>query len=696
MTAIDTGAPRSAPRFHDLGSLLVGHDGRTRPVGGGRLEAALALLLVHAGRRVSPAALCEAMWGAGGVHRSASTLDSHVHRLRKVLEPARRPGQPSAALRRDAGGYRLVASIDQVDSLRFERLVADATGLLAAGAATRALRRTEEALAGWRGRPYGGAADEPWAAPAVARLEELHAQARETLIGALLATGARERALVEVETALAEHPLRERLWAHRMVALRDGGRRADALDTYARARGVLVAELGLEPGPELRALHATLLTGTDTPGGAGVGPALDRAGAGSAGDDAGPGRPMTDRSSAVHHFFKDQEMDFAVRGLLGGAFHRSTDIGEVLSTVARIPDGDAGAWTAQWTATADRLTELARDAEAGDHLRSAAARRLRASSYYSEAADTAPDPAFARLWERHRDAWDTFVDHTAAIGDIVAERITIPYEDTTLPGYFFSRGAGRPARTLVYNNGSDGSVAGSWARAVAPALERGWNVATFDGPGQNAALVRQHLPFRPDWEHVLTPVVDHLLGRPDVDGDRLAVTGISQGGYWVPRAVAFEHRFAAVVADPGVVDVSAAMLSQLPGFLRKLLDRGDRERFDRDMDLAMRFSPDTRRTLHWRMRPYGVDSPFDFFTAARAYVLGPDELSAIRGPILITDPEDESFWPGQPARLAAALTCPVTVVHFTAEEGADGHCEPVGQGLRGERILDWLDEQVPA
>ena len=87
---------------------------------------------------------------------------------------------------------------------------------------------------------------------------------------------------------------------------------------------------------------------------------------------------------------------------------------------------------------------------------------------------------------------------------------------------------------------------------------------TFDGPGQNAALIRQGMPFRPDWENVLTPVVDDLVGPADVDAARIAVYGVSQGGYWVPRAVAFEHRIAAAIADPGVVDVSTTMLAQLP------------------------------------------------------------------------------------------------------------------------------------
>lgn len=268
MTATDEVGARTARtssssafpvRFRDLGPLLVEQDGRARPVGGARLEAALALLLIHTGRRVGLDALAEAMWGADGGLRSASTLDSHVFRLRQALEPGRRPGQASTTLVRDTGGYRLVAVADQVDSLRFARLATDAADLLATGSPDRALRRTDDALALWRGRPYGDAAGAPWAAAATARLEELHAQLDETHIGALLVTGAPERALVALETALAGNPLRERLWAHRMIALRDCGRRADALRSYDRARHVLVEELGIEPGPELRAVHAELL-----------------------------------------------------------------------------------------------------------------------------------------------------------------------------------------------------------------------------------------------------------------------------------------------------------------------------------------------------------------------------------------------------------------------------------------------------
>ncbi len=399
-------------------------------------------------------------------------------------------------------------------------------------------------------------------------------------------------------------------------------------------------------------------------------------------------------------FFKDDGFNFLTEIALGSVYRQAADVGEVLTTVDRIHDGKARSWVDEWTATADRLAQEAAASAGAGHRCSAAGQYLRASLYYSVAtysADGTGDPAlFASLWERHRAAWDQFVD-LGVFGGAVAERLQIPYEGTTLPGYFFRSGpAGEPRRTLIFNNGSDGSVVGAWTDGIACALARGWNAMTFDGPGQNAALVRQGLAFRPDWEKVITPVVDFLCARPDTDGGKLALLGVSQAGYWVPRALAFEHRIAAGVADPGVVDVSTTVLGHLPHMMIKLLEAGERAKFDRDMEWTLRISPSTRSTLALRMRPYGVTTPYEFFSASRDYVLTDELIAQITTPVLVTSPDNEQFWPGQSQELFDKLTGRKAIVAFTEAEGADSHCEPAGSGIRGERIFDWLDEQVPA
>ena len=122
-------------RIRDLGPLEVERAGAAQAVGGARIEAALALLLIHAGQAVSTDALAEAMWGDQDRARSATTLDSHVWRLRKLLEPERAPGSPPTVLLREPGGYRLVVAADRIDSVRYAALAAEAGELLMHGAA---------------------------------------------------------------------------------------------------------------------------------------------------------------------------------------------------------------------------------------------------------------------------------------------------------------------------------------------------------------------------------------------------------------------------------------------------------------------------------------------------------------------------------------------------------------------------------
>jgi hypothetical protein len=210
---------------------------------------------------------------------------------------------------------------------------------------------------------------------------------------------------------------------------------------------------------------------------------------------------------------------------------------------------------------------------AAGHRISARDAYLRAAAYLFTATgslDGSDDPGrLTGAWRAHRRAWDWFCE----LSDPPIERVAIPYEGTELVGDVFRprEGGRRPA--IILNNGSDGPVNAMWTQGGAAAVERGYLAITFDGPGQGQALFEQGLPFRPDWEAVITPVIDHLVERDDVDPDRIVLHGISQAGYWAPRAAAFEKRIAAVVADPGVMDVSTSWTDHLPKGMRKELAR---------------------------------------------------------------------------------------------------------------------------
>jgi dienelactone hydrolase len=180
-----------------------------------------------------------------------------------------------------------------------------------------------------------------------------------------------------------------------------------------------------------------------------------------------------------------------------------------------------------------------------------------------------------------------------------------------------------------------------------------------------------------------------------VDASKIVLYGASQGGYWVPRAAAFEHRLAAVVADPGVVDVSTSWKDHIPTELVALLDAEDETAFNAAMDAAFRdMSPAVQQESAWRTKPYG-DQPsvYAAFKTAERYRLG-DLAKNITSPIMITNPEGEQFWPGQSQQLYDALSATKTLVPFTNAEGAGMHCEPMARSLLEQRMYDWLDETL--
>jgi predicted ATPase/DNA-binding SARP family transcriptional activator len=230
----------------------------------------MGVLLIHLNERVSVDTLVDAMWGEDVPDGAEATLNSHLYRLRKVLEPDRVRGGRLTTIVQDAGGYRLVAPPGAVDSARFEELAGDARSLASDGDVARALSRCDEALAMWRGSPWAPHSDEEWAGPAAGRLEELRSQVRERRVDCLIRTGQAEVALADCDVLVAEFPLRERGWGLRMLAQYRLGRTEEALTTFSTARTSLLEELGVDPGPELQELHQRVLEADPTLAGVGV------------------------------------------------------------------------------------------------------------------------------------------------------------------------------------------------------------------------------------------------------------------------------------------------------------------------------------------------------------------------------------------------------------------------------------------
>jgi predicted ATPase len=183
-------------------------------------------------------------------------VQGYVSQLRKLLEPE---GGPFRLLVTEAAGYALRLDPEQLDLQRFERLLAQGKEALAAGNARQAASLLREVLALFRGPPLADFTYEPWAQSEIGRIEELRLTALEERIEAELAFGKHNELTAELETLVAEQPLRERLRGQLMLALYRAGRQAEALEAYQQARTALVEQLGIDPSPELQTLYKQIL-----------------------------------------------------------------------------------------------------------------------------------------------------------------------------------------------------------------------------------------------------------------------------------------------------------------------------------------------------------------------------------------------------------------------------------------------------
>jgi DNA-binding SARP family transcriptional activator/pimeloyl-ACP methyl ester carboxylesterase len=241
--------------FGILGPLEVAHEGRSLSVGGARTRAVLAMLMIAANRVVSSDRMIEALWPAREQERGAANLQVRLSELRRAL---RSVGEGERLVTR-APGYLLRVDDDELDVLRFERLAVAGRKALLGGDPATAVALLSQGLALWRGPALSDLDELEFVRDERARLEESRLAVLEARIEAQLGCGRHRETVAELARLSTEHPLRERFWFLRLVALYRSGRQSDALGAYRDVRTILVEQLGIEPGAELRELHARIL-----------------------------------------------------------------------------------------------------------------------------------------------------------------------------------------------------------------------------------------------------------------------------------------------------------------------------------------------------------------------------------------------------------------------------------------------------
>ncbi len=241
-------------RFRLLGPLEIRAGEDWRGIGAPKWRSVLATLLIHPGQIVPADILINEVWGDAPPAKAANLISIYVLRLRRLLEDA-----DSTLLVTRAPGYQLRVGPADTDAQLFETMVRDGRRALAAGDPERAASQLAEALMLWHGSPLADVPPTPLVEAEAERLAELRLDAAELRITAELACGGHAQAVAEIRRLLADHPLREGLWLLLMRALDGAGRHAEALEIYGRARDVIAEQLGVDPGAELRQLHAELL-----------------------------------------------------------------------------------------------------------------------------------------------------------------------------------------------------------------------------------------------------------------------------------------------------------------------------------------------------------------------------------------------------------------------------------------------------
>lgn len=391
---------------------------------------------------------------------------------------------------------------------------------------------------------------------------------------------------------------------------------------------------------------------------------------------------------------KDDLLDGQLLRLLGATPYGGADVGEAIACARTIDGTNLDSWFTAWVALGDRVHQLAVDAEAAGHCETARLGFWRASSYYRTAGGMLlgppVDPRLIDAYGRQRDSFR----RGAALLDRPPELLAIPYDDTTLPGYFFRCAAGadgEPRPLVIALGGYDSTGEEMYFANGAAALARGYNVLIFEGPGQGNVLLEQGLPMRADYEHVVGQVVNFAVARSDVDAERIALVGLSLGGYLAPRAASAEHRLAACIADCGSYDMYAGFLQRLPGPLRSGFEAGHHTAVATvgAMLSEMAKQPTGGWPLRRGMLVHGVDSPLDYVEAMKDFTLA-GRAGHIECPTFVCNAADDPISASAP-ELVAALTCPHEFVTFTAAEGAGDHCEAAARTLFHARAFDWLD-----
>jgi pimeloyl-ACP methyl ester carboxylesterase len=391
--------------------------------------------------------------------------------------------------------------------------------------------------------------------------------------------------------------------------------------------------------------------------------------------------------------FADGELDFQLMRQLGSASYGGASVGETLALVPSI------AGPPEWV---DRFAELAERQQADGterarrgHTVSARDSLLRAANSFRAAAYFAQfgEDRQRRLNVASRAAFLAAMEHA----EHHFEDVGYELDGHRMPAYWLapSPDAG-PGPTLVAMSGFDGTLEELYFEVGRAGLQRGWRVLLVAGPGQmDTARDHPELAFVPDTERWVSPALDDVLARPDVDPERVALMGISFGGYFAARAAAHDARIRALVANSPIVDLHAYLMSFAGMNPAELPDEEDFGVADLAAIPDDELPPPIKEMSRMLILRFGQPTFKATFRRLREFVV--EDLSAIACPSLALVGEGEGGEPlAQARRFQDGVSGPVTTHTFSVAEGADMHCQMGNVAFSDAVAYDWLSDTFAA
>jgi pimeloyl-ACP methyl ester carboxylesterase len=386
----------------------------------------------------------------------------------------------------------------------------------------------------------------------------------------------------------------------------------------------------------------------------------------------------------------------AIRAL-GTIPYGGADLSEVLEIMPKIQSGDFDSWYSEWFQLAERVLATIEETKESSYSPVTLRNVYFRASHYFFVADffLHGDKADPRMVECNQ-LWRKYFDKAIALLPVPGKHANIPAGGFEMPAILFraaEASASNPRPAIIIGGGFESNMEETYHAFGIAALERGYNILIYEGPGHRA-LVNQGRGFIPEWEKAVSPIVDYIFANKSdelsfIDTNNLGLIGMSMGGYLAARAAAFEPRLAAVMCIDGVYNMEDC----LPNVFSEGVEawnKGDAAEFDRLLDKAATTSTGRRWFRDDLKYTFCKDSAYEAFEVMAKMTIGNGVAERILMPAYIGNPEDDMFFEGQPKRVAEAIGGNATLRTFGTKLGAQLHCHSGALVYMNQDMLEWF------